>query len=178
MKAEDPPHLSTDPSPYHWTLKSASAVSPEDLLWATRENTAMIQVQKCGDVQTNRKKILSKNPKICHRLLIPVWIEALTLWTTFIVNPFILSSILLMRLRLVINLKANNSSKYIICSWSWSCTISSFLLHRSRGKSMSADELSMNTSSGSDTSPSSNKVNLDAPNPSTFVLLLPHSWNC
>lgn len=69
VKAEDPLHLSTDPSPFHWTLKFALAIRPAGPSRPTRKNRAMIQVQKCRDGQTLRK-IWSKNPKCCLKLLI------------------------------------------------------------------------------------------------------------
>lgn len=70
MKAEDALRLSADPSPYHWTLKSALTFSLAVLSWATRKNRAMIPVQNSGDAETIRKKPTSKSPKSFLNLLI------------------------------------------------------------------------------------------------------------
>lgn len=69
MRAEDPLHLSTDPSPYHWTQKFALVISLADPSEATRKNRVTTQVQKCRDEQTTGK-ISSENPKSSLKLLI------------------------------------------------------------------------------------------------------------
>lgn len=60
VTAEDPHHLSTDPSPSRWIQKFALAIRRAEPSEATRTNRAMIQVQNCRDEQTTGK-ILSKN---------------------------------------------------------------------------------------------------------------------
>lgn len=96
VMAEDPLHLSTDPSPYHWIQKFALAISPTDPPKATRKNRAMIQVQKCRDAQKGMN-ILSKNPKSCLKLLL--LIQTLSLSTTFNLILFKIWSCLLRRFK-------------------------------------------------------------------------------
>lgn len=55
------------------------------------------------------------------------------------------------------SLQGNNSLNDTVCKV-LSVILEYFRCDRFKGKSMSADELTMNTSSGSDSSPSSNKV--------------------
>lgn len=69
VTAEDPHHLSTDPSPYHWIQKFALAIRRAEPSEATRTNRAMIQVQNCRDEQTTGKKIISKNSESRLKLL-------------------------------------------------------------------------------------------------------------